>query len=76
MAFIDATPFNDWFVFELVIDILFFLDILVNCFSAYLDEEGNLISNRRQILITYAQSWFFLDVMACFPFWLFESEDE
>ena len=40
-----------WYVLDLVIDGLFFIDIIVNCFSAYFDEEYNIITNHYQILI-------------------------
>ena len=44
-----------WYVLDLVIDGLFFIDIIVNCFSSYFDEEYNIITNHKQILINYAK---------------------
>jgi hypothetical protein len=68
MAFIDSELWDDWFWVELCIDILFFIDVLINCNSAYLDNEGVLITSRRRILTNYAQGWLVLDLVACFPF--------
>jgi hypothetical protein len=50
MAFIDTVMWDDWFIAELVIDGLFFCDFLVNCFSAFYDYEGMLVTDRRKIL--------------------------
>jgi hypothetical protein len=68
LAFIEGEVYDTWWCFELALDCLFFLDILVNFISAYFDTEGNIVTNRRQIAATYAKSWFLLDVIACFPF--------
>jgi hypothetical protein len=49
MAFIDSKFGDDWFIAELIIDMLFFCDVLVNIFSAYVDNDGNIITNRKMI---------------------------
>ena len=51
MAFIETTLWDDWFIAELVIDMLFFIDVIVNCVSAYYDNEGTLVVDRRTILL-------------------------
>ena len=71
MAFIDPKLWSDWFLVELVIDLLFFIDVIVNCFSAYLDADQQLITSRRKILVKYATGWMILDIVACIPFDLF-----
>jgi hypothetical protein len=68
MAFIDSELYDDWFWVELSIDILFFIDVLINCNSAYLDNEGVLVTDRKRILYNYAKGWLVLDIVACFPF--------
>jgi hypothetical protein len=74
MAFIDSVMWDDWFIAELIIDFLFFLDFIVNCFSAYLDYEGKLVVDRRKIFCEYAKGWMILDLLACFPFGLIEGQ--
>ena len=64
MAFIDTVLWDDWFFVELVIDSLFFIDIIVNCLSAYYDKEGALIKDRGKIFAEYAKSWLVLDILA------------
>ena len=68
IAFIDVEPGSDWFYFGLVIDGLFFSDFLVNCFTAYYDEEGALITSRKAIFCNYLKGWMIMDLIACFPF--------
>jgi hypothetical protein len=75
MAFLETEMWDDWFFVELCIDILFFIDVLVNCFSAYMTEEGELVTNRRKIMFRYMRGWMVLDLIACFPFSLLESTD-
>ncbi|OMJ65278.1 hypothetical protein SteCoe_38634 [Stentor coeruleus] len=47
---------------------LFFLDFVVNFFSAYNDNQGNLITDRKQIFLKYAKGWMVIDLITWFPF--------
>ena len=77
MAYIDSEFGDDWFVIDMTIDVLFFLDVLVNWTTAYHDElEGMLITSRKKILLNYLKSWMILDIIACFPFGLIENDDQ
>jgi hyperpolarization activated cyclic nucleotide-gated potassium channel 2 len=75
MAFIDIVWGDEWFWVEVVINALFFTDFLVNCFSAYYDVEGKLVTSRGRILITYAKTWMFVDLISCIPFEFFAEDD-
>ena len=39
IAFIEVEPMSNWFFVDIIIDALFFTDFVINCFSAYYDEE-------------------------------------
>jgi hyperpolarization activated cyclic nucleotide-gated potassium channel 1 len=65
-AFADTESF-DWVVVEWVLNSLFFSDILVTCFSSYYDEEGQLITSLKQVLVTYVKTWMLLDIAGCLP---------
>ncbi|CAD8125702.1 unnamed protein product [Paramecium sonneborni] len=66
LAFIEE--FNMiWFTLELIVDILFLLDILITFNTAYFNEEGVLIADRQQIATQYVRTWFIFDLMAIFP---------
>jgi hypothetical protein len=66
----DAEEGMAWVVIEAVVDILFGLDIFVNFISAYYDDDDNLIGSRRTIVINYMKLWFWIDLLASFPFQL------
>lgn len=70
MAFEEEESF-DWQVFEWVLNGLFFVDILVTCFSSYYDDEGKLVVSHQQIFVSYASTWMLLDIAGCVPFDLF-----
>lgn len=57
-----------WNTLELVVDFSFLFDCLTNCVSAYYNEEGELITNNRIIIINYLKGWFVIDAVASFPF--------
>jgi len=76
MAFIEAERWGSWFVMDLVIDCLFFLDVLVNLFSCYYDSSGKLVTSKKQIFFRYLKTWLLIDLLACFPFGLIEDGDE
>ena len=40
ISFIDSKPGDGWYYLDIVLDLLFFIDVLVNIFSAYYDNEG------------------------------------
>lgn len=75
LAFIDSKPYDAWFVFDLVIDFLFFMDVFVNCITAYYDSEGQLITSHCRIFLSYFKSWMIVDIIACFPFGYLEESD-
>lgn len=66
MSFVDE-PDSVWFAFELIVDFLFLIDILITLNSAYYNDEGTLITSRSSIVLNYIKSWFFFDLLAIFP---------
>lgn len=69
-TFMDTDP-PGLFQLELVIDILFFIDVYVNFVSAYTDRNTGYIEvSLRKIARNYLTSWFLLDLTACIPFQL------
>ena len=66
IAFIDSDPL-EWVVADLVIDFFFFIDVVIECSLAFYDEENNLEFRRKKIFKNYLKSWFFPDLVACFP---------
>jgi hypothetical protein len=50
------------------IDFFFFIDIIVNFNSAYIDESYEVIDDRKKIAKSYLVSWFLIDFLSIVPF--------
>lgn len=66
---------DPWYVVQNLVDILFWMDLVVNMFSCFYDEEGVLITDRKKVMVNYAKTWFFVDLLACIPFDLIENPE-
>jgi len=64
IAFSDSSKVS-WF--DILIDILLGIDIVLTFFSAYTDEEENLVKNHKKIIKKYLQSWFIVDIISVLP---------
>jgi hypothetical protein len=67
MAFMDIQLYSPLWCFDVSVDFLFVVDILVNFTTAYFDIEGELVNSRTALATHYAKSWFFLDFSATVP---------
>lgn len=54
-------------VLEAVFDIAFFIDIIINFFTAYYNYDEELIQNLSLISIHYLKTWFCVDLFASIP---------
>ena len=64
IAFTDddsASPLDTFF------DIVLFIDMILSFFSAYIDNEENIIKNHKKIVIAYLKSWFIIDSVSIIP---------
>jgi hypothetical protein len=66
IAFIDDES-DDWFAVDNVVNGLFILDVIINCFLAYYDSQMNLITDHKAILSHYSQTWLVVDLIGCMP---------
>jgi len=63
-----STDFSDeWFVFDILCDIILFVDIILNFFSAYENDAGLIIFSKRKIMKRYLTHWFIVDLISTFP---------
>ena len=65
-AFSEEDPIG-WIVVDSIIDILFLIDLILNFFYAYYDENEELVIDRKKIAIKYLKSWFIIDIIAILP---------
>ena len=56
-----------WYI-DLIVDLLFFIDIPINFLTAYYDPSTNLpVVDFKSIAKNYIGSWFFIDVVTVLP---------
>ena len=53
--------------FDLTMDFVFFVDILINFNTAITSSTEKLIISRKVIMKEYLKSWFFIDLLSCVP---------
>lgn len=59
------------------IDISFFLDLLLNFFFAFKDQDDNLITSHKKIILNYLKLWFWIDLTTIIPFnFILESQEQ
>ena len=91
LAFIDDSAVG-WTIFDWIINGIFIIDLFVNCFSAYFDQNDNLITDKKvkllqftavkilkqqKIFKEYLKGWFFIDVASIIPFdYFFQSSNQ
>lgn len=56
------------FFFDMLVDILYSIDLVLNFFMAYEDADKKLETRLKKIAANYLRSWFMLDCMSCIPF--------
>lgn len=59
-----------------IVDIVFFIDILLNFHTTFVGPSGAVVSDPKVIRRTYLRSWFLIDLMACMPYDIFNSFDK
>jgi hypothetical protein len=75
-------PEGGMVVFDTIIDCFFIIDIcklfttltpIVITFNTGFYRKGIVVMIRREIIVNYLRSWFFLDLLASFPYnWVFD----
>ncbi|KAK3239955.1 hypothetical protein CYMTET_50153 [Cymbomonas tetramitiformis] len=60
-------PTGSWYILELIIEFYFYVDLFLNFFTAYEDERGNAITDRKKITANYLKTWFVIDIISVLP---------
>ena len=69
LAFIEET--NLFFQLnEYITSAIFILDIFYNFNAAFINQHGNIVVSRKEIVIRYMKCWFWVDFISSFPFFL------
>jgi hypothetical protein len=73
-AFTDTYLNSKYFYYylDIIIELLFLLDFIINCFLAFYDEDGHLVIQFSKILYSYFTSmWFVFDIISIGPFYVY-----
>uniref|UniRef100_H3DGF6 Potassium voltage-gated channel subfamily H member 7 n=1 Tax=Tetraodon nigroviridis TaxID=99883 RepID=H3DGF6_TETNG len=67
------TPYSAAFpyplnVVDLIVDIMFIIDILINFRTTYVNQNEEVVSDPARIAIHYFKGWFLIDMVAAIPF--------
>jgi CRP-like cAMP-binding protein len=73
LAFVEEADSGGWLVWEYAVNLLFFVDFIVNCISGYYDNDGKIVLSRGKILLAYLKGWLIIDLVACIPFSLIDT---
>lgn len=55
-------------IVDLVVDVLFILDIIINFRTTYVNKHDEVVSHHGKIAIHYFKGWFLIDMVAAIPF--------
>jgi CRP-like cAMP-binding protein len=67
IAFLDP-PDQTIAVFDRIVDGVFWIDIILNFRTAWVDVEGHMCFEWKECAVSYAQGWLFVDVISCLPY--------
>lgn len=73
LAFKEVKPFNVWFVFEVLIDCIYIVDIIVNANLAFKDSSKKIVYKHSDIIKNYLKGYFIIDLLSIIPFRYFFS---
>lgn len=70
LAFEDLSFSNPFLYVESVVDLLFFIDIILRLNTAYYNKDKKLITSRKKIFLDYLSGLLVIDTIAVIPFYL------
>jgi len=60
-------------VIDSVVDVVFFVDILLNFHMTFVGSAGEVVSDPRIIRMNYLKGWFIIDLLSCLPYDVFNA---
>lgn len=60
-------------VADSIVDVVFFLDIILNFHTTFVSQTGEVISDPKLIRLNYIKSWFVIDLLSCLPYDIFNA---
>ena len=60
-------------VVDSMVDVVFFVDIVLNFHTTFVGSSGEVISDPKIIKMNYLKSWFVIDLLSCLPYDVFNA---
>ncbi|XP_041353208.1 potassium voltage-gated channel subfamily H member 1-like [Gigantopelta aegis] len=60
-------------VIDSMVDVVFFVDIVLNFHTTFVGSSGEVISDPKIIKMNYLKSWFVIDLLSCLPYDVFNA---
>ncbi|XP_052769346.1 potassium voltage-gated channel subfamily H member 1-like isoform X2 [Mya arenaria] len=60
-------------VMDSMVDVVFFVDIVLNFHTTFVGASGEVISDPKIIRMNYLKSWFVIDLLSCLPYDVFNA---
>ncbi|CAH8590095.1 unnamed protein product [Dicrocoelium dendriticum] len=60
-------------VVDSIVDVIFFIDIVLNFHTTFVGPNGEVISDAAIIRINYLKGWFMVDLLSCLPYDVFNA---
>ena len=57
--------------FDIIIDVFFIIDIVLNFFTTYVDKKGEIVTSPKKIRMYYIKGWFAVDCIAAIPYLIY-----
>ena len=51
-----------------IVDVIFFIDIVLNFHTTFVGPGGEVVSDPKIIRMNYLKSWFVIDLLSCLPY--------
>ncbi|KAK9729885.1 DDE superfamily endonuclease [Popillia japonica] len=67
-SFFDNDDKRPSVVVDVIVEALFFIDIVLNFRTTYVNKKGEVVSDWRSISLNYLKTWFIVDLLAALPF--------
>ncbi|OMJ92390.1 hypothetical protein SteCoe_4832 [Stentor coeruleus] len=71
----NAWQYNNWMILDIIIDIVFFFDILITFNTAIVSVSERIIYSRKSIAKNYMKFWFIIDLLSCIPLEIIDTND-
>jgi Ca2+-binding EF-hand superfamily protein len=72
----DLDPSGGWMAIEVMVDAVFWVDLIFNFISGYDDGPLHVVYSHKLIAIQYLRRWFWIDILGVLPFELILTKDE